>query len=70
MSLPASCGGFEAWALEISLPCGVFGVQGWGRGDEAAHAAVCFSRLVVPSGGCRVMSDGCWSVPSQKAALL
>lgn len=46
------------------------GVQGWGRGDEAAQAAVRFSPLMVPSGGRGVIRDGCWSLPSQKAALL
>lgn len=56
------------WRSPFSMACSR--VQGWGRGDEAAQAAVHFSPLVVPSGGCGVIGEGCRSLPSQKAALL
>lgn len=32
MSLPAGCGGFEAWALEIALLCGLLWGAGLGKG--------------------------------------
>lgn len=71
MSLSTGYGSFKAWALEIALLCGFAGgMQGWGRGDEAAQAAVRFFPLMVCSGGQRVVSDGHWGIPSQKAALL